>query len=75
MATLDLRKVPAASVPLGESISLNGKIVWAAYHKPDGALVAIAATADEARRKYFTWWSETFMSGTRCAEGNGHQKC
>ncbi len=46
---LSLRKVPADSVPHGTSISRNGKHVWAAYDSE--TLVAVAATADEARRK------------------------
>ncbi|MGB7554471.1 MAG: hypothetical protein WBM04_08855 [Candidatus Korobacteraceae bacterium] len=45
-----IRKVPANSVPYGESISRNGRTVWIAM---DGErLVCIAATAVEARRKY-----------------------
>jgi hypothetical protein len=45
-----IRKIPADSVPYGESISANGRAVWAAY---DGeTLVAVAASAGEARRKY-----------------------
>jgi hypothetical protein len=45
-----LRKVPADAVPYGRVISLNGKHVWVAY---DGEkLVAAAASANEARRKY-----------------------
>jgi hypothetical protein len=45
-----VRKVPASSVPYGESISRNGRTVWAAY---DGErLVAVGATADEARQSY-----------------------
>jgi hypothetical protein len=47
---IDVRKVPADSVPYGSSISHNGKTVWAAY---DGErLVCVAATAPQARRKY-----------------------
>jgi hypothetical protein len=47
---LSIRKVPASSVTHGESISRNGKTVWAAY---DGErFVCAGATADEARRKY-----------------------
>ena len=47
---IDVRKVPADSVPYGSSISRNGRTVWAAY---DGErLVCVAATAPEARRKY-----------------------
>jgi predicted negative regulator of RcsB-dependent stress response len=45
-----LRKVDASSVMFGESISTNGKTLWAAY---DGEqLVAVGASSDEARRKY-----------------------
>jgi hypothetical protein len=45
-----VRKVPADSVPYGESISRNGRTVYAAY---DGeTLIAVAATADEVRAKY-----------------------
>jgi hypothetical protein len=46
-----LRKVPADSVPYGDSINRNGQTVWAAYGA-DGVLVAVAATAKEARVKY-----------------------
>jgi hypothetical protein len=60
---LSLRKVPADSVPYGESISRNGRTVWAAYHS--GKLIAVAATHDEARAKYGHW---------RATEGNS-QKC
>jgi hypothetical protein len=45
-----LRKVPADSVPYGESISGNGRTVIAAYHGE--RLVCVAATAEEARRRY-----------------------
>jgi len=48
---IDVRKVPADSVPFGESISRNGRTVWAAYDK-DGTLIAIAPTADQARAKF-----------------------
>jgi len=45
-----IRKVDASTVPYGESISRNGRTVWIAL---DGErLVCIAATANEARRKY-----------------------
>ena len=45
-----LKKVPASSVPYGESISTNGRTVWVAL---DGErIVCVAATADEARRKF-----------------------
>jgi hypothetical protein len=45
-----VRKVPANSVPYGESISINGKYVWAAYAGDE--LIAVAATSSEARAKY-----------------------
>ena len=45
-----LRKVPATSVPYGESISRNGRTVWLAM---DGDLVVcVAATSTEARRRF-----------------------
>ena len=45
-----IRKQPADSVPYGESISTRGGYVYFAY---DGdRLVATAATAGEARRRY-----------------------
>jgi hypothetical protein len=50
---MSLRKVPADSVPFGESISRNGRTVWAAYH--NGELVALGVTRDEARAKYRAW--------------------
>ena len=46
-----VRKVPATSVPFGDSISAHGKHVWVAY-APDGTQVVVAATAEEARFKY-----------------------
>jgi hypothetical protein len=47
---IDVRKVPASSVPYGSDISRNGKTVWAAF---DGErLVCVAGSAPEARRKY-----------------------
>lgn len=48
---IDVRKVPADSVPYGGSISRNGRTVWAAFDAA-GRLVCVAATANEARRKY-----------------------
>jgi hypothetical protein len=50
-AEVDVRKVPADSVPYGESISLNGKTCWAAYD-PDGVLICVAPTSHEARKQY-----------------------
>ena len=47
---LTIRKVQADSVPHGMDISRSGKTCWAAYH--NGELVAVAETADAARRKY-----------------------
>jgi hypothetical protein len=47
-----VRKVPADRVPFGESISRNGRYVYAAYNPGTEQLVCIAATAPEARRKY-----------------------
>jgi len=46
-----IRKVAADSVPFGESISTNGRTVFAAYNA-DGRLVAVAESVDAARRKY-----------------------
>lgn len=48
---IDVRKVPADSVPYGDCISTNGTHVWSAYDER-GTLVCVAATAKEARRKY-----------------------
>jgi hypothetical protein len=43
------RKVPANSVPFGESISRNGQTVWIAM---DGErVVCVGATSDEVRSK------------------------
>jgi hypothetical protein len=47
---LKVRKVPADSVPFGDSISRNGRTVWAAYRADE--LIAIGATAPEARANY-----------------------
>lgn len=43
-------KVPADSVTYGENISRNGKTVWVI--RVDGKPDIVAASADEARRKY-----------------------
>ena len=46
----NVRKVRADSVPFGTDICTRGNGVWAAY---DGdVLIAVAATADEARKKW-----------------------
>jgi YD repeat-containing protein len=46
-----VRKVPADSVPFGDYISINGETVWVAYDAR-GTRIAVAATAEEVRRKY-----------------------
>lgn len=46
-----VRKVPASSVFLGDSISRDGMWVWVAYDA-QGTLIAVAATSAEVRRKY-----------------------
>jgi hypothetical protein len=43
-------KVPADSVPFGESISNNGRTVWAAYEGDE--LIAVAPTSAEVRAKF-----------------------
>jgi len=54
--TLPVRKVPAESVPYGDSISRNGRTVWAGF---DGErVVCAAATADECRVKWIAWKRE-----------------
>jgi len=49
-----VRKVPADSVPYGDSISRNGRTVWAAY-SDNGVLIGAAPTADEARKMWRTF--------------------
>ncbi|MGO9368314.1 MAG: hypothetical protein ACLP0H_11850, partial [Terriglobales bacterium] len=44
-------KQRADSVPYGEQISTRGGCVWCAF-SPEGILVVVGATADEARFKY-----------------------
>jgi hypothetical protein len=46
-----VRKVPADSVPYGESISRNGRTVFVAFNDA-GQLVCVGATSSEVRRKY-----------------------
>jgi hypothetical protein len=53
---LSIRKVQADSVPYGDSISRNGRTVWAAFHSDQ--LIAVGATVGEARRKYIDWHVE-----------------
>jgi hypothetical protein len=48
---LSVRKVAASSVRYGDSISRDGRTVWAAYCGE--RLVSVGATAGEARRKYY----------------------
>lgn len=47
---IDTRKISADSVTYGRDISGGRDFVWGAYD--NGVLVAVAATAPEARRKY-----------------------
>lgn len=70
---LTVRKVPADSVPFGESISRNGRTVFAAY---DGErLVAVGATTEEARRKYRdAYYAEgAKRAAKKRAEGDGQK--
>jgi hypothetical protein len=63
---LSIVKVPADSVPYGESISRNGRTVWAAYF--NGELAGVGGSADDARRAYHKWLSDHArkrMDGTR----------
>lgn len=46
----EFRKVPADSVPYGESISRNGQTVWVAMVGEH--VVCIGATSEEVKRKY-----------------------
>lgn len=46
-----VRKVPADSVPYGDSISRNGRSVWGAWTQA-GELIVVAATAKEARIRF-----------------------
>jgi predicted nucleotidyltransferase len=54
---LSISKVPADSVPYGDSNSRNGRTVWAAFH--NDKLIAVGATHDDARRKYRDWTIRT----------------
>lgn len=45
-----VRKVPANSVPYGESISRNGRTVWVALEGE--RVVCVAATSADVRRKF-----------------------
>lgn len=67
-----LRKVPADSVPFGDSISCNGRTVWVSY---DGdTLLAVAATADEARRKFRDEWMRRERERAHGGAEGGGQK-
>ena len=68
---IDVRKVPVDSVPYGDSISRNGRTVWATYDD-EGHLVAVAATAPEARRKYREAVRRKHSPDVRLQEG---EKC
>ena len=61
-----LRKIPADSVPYGDSIT-HRSYVWAAYH--DEELIAVAATAPEVRAKFV----EAMRVRALVAEGNGQK--
>lgn len=50
-----VKKVPASSVRYGEDISTTGKWVYCAYDGDE--LVAVGATAGEARQRYRKAWS------------------
>ena len=64
---LTICKVQAATVPHGTDISRNGKTCWAAYH--NGELVAVAETADAARRKYrAAIWQRADGTGQKCCQ-------
>lgn len=65
---MSIRKVQANTVPFGESISRNGRTVWAAYH--NDRLIAVGATHDEARAKYRTW---SIAESAKRAEGRGQK--
>lgn len=61
--SITVRKVPADSVPYGESISRNGQTVWVAL---DGERIVCAApSAEEARRKYRDIMLKQRMGGGR----------
>jgi hypothetical protein len=64
-----IRKVAPDSVPYGESISRNGRTLWAAY---DGeTLVVVAATAGESRTKYREAMKAQERQAARDTEGGG----
>ena len=48
---VDVRKVPADSVPYGEQVSPNGRYVWAVYLA--GELLCLGRTAAEARNNFY----------------------
>jgi hypothetical protein len=58
-----VRKVPANSMPFGESISRNGRTVWVAL---DGErLVCVGATSFEVRNKYRELMSKEHGGGSK----------
>ena len=57
-----VRKIPADSVPYGRDISTRGGYVYATYDGDE--VVAVGATAGEARRKYSKAWSRGFKGRT-----------
>jgi hypothetical protein len=62
-----IRKQPADSVPYGPDITRRGGYVYCAY---DGErLIAVAATAPEARRNYRRAWAAAL---TKPKEDRGH---
>jgi hypothetical protein len=61
-----LRKIPADSVPLGDSMT-HRPYLWGAFH--DEELMAWAATAPEARAKFV----KAMRVRERVAEGNGQK--
>jgi hypothetical protein len=56
---LRLLKVAVSSVPYGDSISHNGRTVWAAYYKDE--LISLGGVRDEALSKYAVWWANLPM--------------
>jgi len=64
-----IRKVSADSVLYGDAICTRGDHVWAAY---DGEkLIAVGATADEARRNYRRAWAADLAGRDRAGRPSG----
>lgn len=53
-----VRKVPASSVPYGESICERGGYVWCVYDY-EGRLVGVYPTAKAAKRAHSIWPKKT----------------